>query len=154
MSDKPRRLLLSGMRAEKVMLSSPYLEWLMQNGLKVIKLHQVVEYSPKRCVRHFVQEVSDARRACDADSAQKIISDTMKLIGNSGYGALIMDKEKHRDTLYTQGRGAAQLNINDPRFKKCAAIRENLYEMEMAKAKIRFDLPIQLGYHILQLAKL
>ena len=152
LSDKPCRLLLSGMRADKIMLSSPYLKWLMQKGLKVTKLHQVVEYSPKRCFRHFVQMVSDAWQAGDADSAQKIIADTMKLIGNSGYGSLIMDKEKHQDTFYTQERGAAQLNINDPRFKKCAVIRDNLYEMEMAK--ICFDLPIQLGYHILQLAKL
>ena len=101
-----------------------------------------------------MQEVSDARRAGDADSAKKIIAETMKLIGNSGYGSLIMDKERHRDTLYTEGRGAAQLNINDPRFKKCTVITDNMYEMEMAKTKIRFDLPIQLGYHILQLAKL
>ena len=41
LSDKPRRLLLSGMRADKIMLSSPYLKWLMQKGLKVTKLHQV-----------------------------------------------------------------------------------------------------------------
>ena len=144
LSDKPRGLLLSGMRADKIMLSSPYLKWLMQQGLKITKLHQAVEYSPKHCFRHFVQEINDARRAGDADSAQKIIVDTMKLIGNSSYGSFIMDKEKHRDTLYTQGRGAAQLNINDPRFKKCAMIRENLYEMEMAKAKIHFDLPFNL----------
>ena len=101
-----------------------------------------------------MQEVSDARRAGDGDEDQKIVADTMKLIGNSGYGSLIMDKERHLDTLYAEGRGEAQLNINDPRFKKCAVITHNLYEMEMAKTKIRFDLPIQLGYHILQLAKL
>ena len=154
MSDKPRRLLLSGMKAEKLMLSSPYLKWLLQKGLRVTKLHQVVEYTPQRCFRQFVRDVSDARRAGDVDNAQKIIADTMKLIGNSGYGSLIMDKEKHQDTLYAEGWGAAQLNINDPRFKKCAAITDNLFEMEMAKTKIRFDLPIQLGYHILQLAKL
>ena len=65
-----------------------------------------------------------------------------------------MDKEKHQDTLYAEGLGGAQLNINDPRLKKCAAITDNLYEMEMAKTKIRFDLPIELCYHILQLAKL
>ena len=88
------------------------------------------------------------------DKAQKNIADTMKLISNSGYGSLIMDKEKQQDTLYAEGWGAAQLNINDPRLKKCAVITDNLYEMEMAKTKIRFDLPIQLGYHILQLAKL
>ena len=154
LSDKPRRLLLSGMRADKILLSSPYLKWLLQKGLMVTKLHQVIEYTPQRCFRKFVQEVSDARRAGDVDSAQKIIAETMKLIGNSGYGSLIMDKERHQDTLYTEGRGAAQLNINDPRFKKCTIITDNLYEMEMAKTKIRFDLPIQLGYHILQLAKL
>ena len=154
MSDKPRRLLLSGMKAEKLMLSSPYLKWLMQKGLSVTKLHQVVEYTPHRRFRQFVRDVSDACRAGDVDNAQKIIADTMKLIGNSGYGSLIMDKEKHQDTLYAEGWGAAQLKINDPRFKKCAAITDNLYEMEMAKTKIRFDLPIQLGYHILQLAKL
>ena len=154
MSDKPRRLLLSGMKAEKLMLSSPYLKWLLQKGLSVTKLHQVVEYTPQRCFRQFVRDVSDARRAGDLDNAQKIIADTMKLIGNSGYGSLIMDKERHCNTLYAEGWGAAQLNINDPRFKKCAAITDNLYEMEMAKTKIRFDLPIQLGYHILQLAKL
>ena len=154
LSDKSRRLLLSGMRAEKILLSSPYLKWLLQKGLKVTKLHQVVEYTPQRCFRKFVQEVSDARRAGDGEEDQKIIADTMKLIGNSGYGSLIMDKERHLDTLYAEGRGEAQLNINDPRFKKCAVITHNLYEMEMAKTKIRFDLPIQLGYHILQLAKL
>ena len=126
----------------------------MQKGRKVTKLHQVVEYSPKRCFRHFVQEVSNARQVGDADSAQKIIADTMMLIGNSGYSSLIMDKEKHWDTMLTQGRGASQLNIIDQRFKKCAVISENLHEKEMAEAKICFDLPIQFGYHILQLAKL
>ena len=65
-----------------------------------------------------------------------------------------MDKEKHQDTLCAEGWGAAQLNINDPRLKKCTLVTDNLYEMEMAKTKIRFDLPIQLGYHILQLVKL
>ena len=112
------------------------------------------KYTPQLCFRQFVRDVSDARRAGDVDDGQKIIADTMKLIGNSGYGSLIMDKEKHQDTLYAEGWGAAQLNINDPRFKKCSTIADNLYEMEMARTKIRFDLPIQLGYHILQLAKL
>ena len=53
-----------------------------------------------------------------------------------------------------EGREAAQMKINDPRFKKCTVIQGNIYEMEMSKSKICFDLPIQLDYHILQLAKL
>ena len=154
LSEKPRRLLIGGMKAEKILLSSHYLKWLLQKGLVVSHIYQVVEFTPKRPFRKFVQEVSDARRAGDVDKDQKIIADTMKLIGNSGYGSLIMDKTKHQDTLYAQGRGAAQLKINEPCFKKCTVIIDDTYEMEMAKKKIRFDLPIQLGYHILQLAKL
>ena len=154
LSEKPRRLLVSGMRAQRILLSSPYLKWLLHKGLEVTKIYQVIEYAPKRCFRKFVQQVSDARRSGDGDKDQKIIAETMKLIGNSGYGSLIMDKEKHLYTDYAEGRGSAQIKINDPRFKKCTAIEDDLFEVEMAKSKITFDLPIQLGYHILQLAKL
>ena len=154
LSEKPRRLLIGGMKAKKILLSSYYLKWLLQKGLVVSHIYQVVEFTPKWPFRKFVQEVSDARWAGDVDKDQEIIADTMKLIGNSGYGSLIMDKEKHQDTLYAQGWGAAQLKINEPCFKKCTIITDDIYEVEMAKKKILFHLPIQLSYHILQLAKL
>ena len=154
LTQKPRHLLVSGMKAQKILLSSPYLKWLLQKGLLVTKIYQVIEYAPKRCFRQFVKDVSDAQRAGDGDEDQKMIAEIMKLIGNSGYGSLIMDKEKHRDVLYVNGRGRAQMKINDPRFTKCTIIQEDVYEMEMLKSKITFVLPIQLGYHILQLAKL
>ena len=154
LSRKPRKVLASGMKGEKMLLSSPYLRWLLLNELVVTKIHQVVEYNPSPCFKEFVNQVSEARRVGDIDPNQAIIADTMKLIGNSGYGSLIMNKEKHREVTYIEGRGAARIKFNDPRFRKCTTIRDNLFEVEMAKKKITMDLPIQLGYHILQLAKL
>ena len=154
LSEKPRRLLVGGMAAEKILLSSPLLAWYVKHGLKVAKIHQVIEYTPRRCFKNFVNEVSDARRAGDTSPDQAIIADTMKLIGNSGYGSLIMDKEKHQDVTYIEGKGGAYLAFNNPQFRKASLINENLYEVESAKGKIVMDLPIQLGYHILQLAKL
>ena len=138
----------------KDVISSPYLRWLLRNGLIVTKIYQVVEYTPSPCFKQFVEQVSDARRAGDIDPDQAIIADTMKLIGNSGYGSLIMNKEKHQEVAYIQGKGLAQIKINDPRFRKCTTVRDDVFELEMAKNKIVMDLPIQLGYHILQLAKL
>ena len=73
---------------------------------------------PQRCFHKLVQEVSDARRTGDVDKDKAIIADTMKLQGNSVYGSLIMDKEKHQNTLYVQGIGNTHLKVNDPRFKK------------------------------------
>ena len=80
----------------------------------------------------------------------------MKLIGTSGYGSLIMDKTKHRAVKYIQGENETCLKVNDPLFQKleCLDEEEQIYEVEMAKRKHRaLDLSIQLGYFILQYAK-
>ena len=84
LSDKPRRLLVSGTKARQILLATPLLKWYLDHGLKVTKIYQVVEYRKKACFRSFVEEVSDARRAGDASPELAIIADTMKLIGNSG----------------------------------------------------------------------
>ena len=65
-----------------------------------------------------------------------------------------MDKEKHADAKYCSTLAQAQLKYNDPRFKNATEIRHDLVEIEMCKSTITFDLPIQLGFHILQMAKL
>ena len=97
------------------------------------KLHQVIEYTSQLCFQKFVQEVSNARRTGDVEKDKAIIADTMKLQGNSAYRSLIMDKDKHQDTLYIQGDGNRHLKVNDPRFKKLTAITVELYEVEMKK---------------------
>ena len=88
LSDKPRRLLVGGMKARQIMLATPLLKWYLKHGLVVTRIYQVVEFQQQRCFRDFVQEVSDARRQGNVDPDTDIIADTMKVIGNSGYGSL------------------------------------------------------------------
>ena len=154
MSTKPRRLLIGGMEAEKIMLHSELLKWYLEKGLVVSKVHQVVEFRPERVFRPFVQQVSEARRAGDADPAMKPVADGVKLIGNSAYGSVIMDKEKHQNTRYVTDEGYAQQLVNNARFKSMGELSDKLYEVSMSKSRVQCDLPIQLGYTILQLAKL
>jgi hypothetical protein len=65
-----------------------------------------------------------------------------------------MDKLKHQDVKYVSGHVAACKKVNEPGFRKMSEIDADYFEMEMAKEKIKLDLPIQLGYWILQLGKL
>lgn len=67
-----------------------------------------------------------------------------------------MDKTKHRTIDYLQGEIQACLAVNQTQFRNmsCLEPEEAFYETEMAKDKIDMDLPIQLGYFILQYAKL
>jgi hypothetical protein len=62
--------------------------------LKVTQIHQVVEYTPATCFQKFGEQVSEARRAGDADPEKKIVAETRKLDGNSSYGKTVTNKER------------------------------------------------------------
>lgn len=152
--EKPRRLLVGVMKARKLLLASPLLQWYLQHGLEVKNIYQVIEYTPMKCFQSFVTNVTEARRQGDDDPKLSVIADTNKKIGNSAYGGLIMDKLKHRNVQYIQGVDEAQKAVNKPDFVNLTLLEDSVYEVEKAKSKIVLDLPIQLGYFILQYAKL
>ncbi len=156
LSEKPRRLLVGGMKAKQILVATPLLKWYLEHGMVVSKIYQVVEYRRQKCFESFVRQVSDARREGDTMPEKAIIADTMKLIGNSGYGSLIMDKTRHRNVTYVSGENEACYQVNIPQFRtmSCLDLEDGFYEIESAKKRIKLDLPIQLGYFILQYAKL
>lgn len=86
LSKEPRRQLVGGMKGKQLLLATPQLKWYLQ---------PVVEFQQHRCFQNLVREVSDARRQGNMDPDTAIIADTIKVIGNSSYGSLIMDKTKH-----------------------------------------------------------
>lgn len=65
-----------------------------------------------------------------------------------------MDQSKHRHVTYVNGANAASQEVNNPLFMAVTELQDEVYEVEKAKKMIIFDLPIQLGYFILQYAKL
>ena len=118
-----------------MLIATPLLRRYLNHGMTVTKVYQVVEFQSQRCFQDFVSEVSDARRLGDDAPDTAIIVDTMKVIGNSGYGSLIMDKTRHCDIQYLQGENETCLKINNPLFRKvdCPDPEERYYEVEMAK---------------------
>jgi len=156
LSKKPRRLLVGGMRGRHMLIATPLLKWYLEHGMVVTKIYQVVEFTPLRCFSNFVKEVSDGRRLGDAHPDKAIIADTKKVEGNSAYGGTIMDKEKFQFVTYVQGEGRVMLEASKPQFKKLTTLIEEdeYFEVEKAKEKWNINLPIQIGYFILQYAKL
>lgn len=154
LSEKPRRLLVGGMKAKQLLIASPLLKWYLDHGLVVSYIHEAIEFGRQRCFKPFMDDVTAARRSGDKDSSLGVMASTMKLIGNSGFGSLIMDKTKHQNIKYVNDHVEACKAVNEPRFRKITEIGDDYFELEMAKKNIKLDLPIQLGYWILQLGKL
>ena len=113
----------------------------------------IIEYEPNSCFRRFGESVSTARRAGDEDPDKAIIADTMKLLGNSGYGKTVTNVDRHRDVKYCTEIGTSAL-INNKRFRQLDVVSEDAYEIEMNKSVVKYTLPLHIGFFVYQYAKL
>ena len=116
-------------------------------------MYQVIEYEPDPCFRRFGESVSAARRAGDEDPDKAIIADTMKLLGNSGYGKTVTNVDRHRDVKYCTEIGTSAF-INHKRFRQLDVVTEDAYEIEMNKIVVKYTLPLHIGFFVYQYAKL
>ena len=149
----PRRMLVGSYRGEKILLTTPLLQWYLAHGLVVDRVYQIVEYSPKPCFQQFGDSVSAARRAGDSDPDKAIIADTMKLLGNSAYGKTVTNVDRHRDIKYSTEVGTSAL-VNNKRFRQLDVVAEDAYEVTSSKARVTYDLPHHIGFFVYQYAKL
>lgn len=154
LSRKPRTLLVGGMKAKKLLLATPLLKWYIEHGLLVCNIYQVVEFGKLACFKEFGDKVTKARREGDIDKDLEVKALIEKLKGNSAFGGTIMNKEKFTKIKYVQGFRKACLAVNNPRFRKLNELNDEVFETESFNSHITMNLPIQLGYMILQYAKL
>ena len=151
----PRRMLVGSYRGDKILLTTPLLQWYLAHGLVVDRVYQIIEYEPKPCFQNFGDSVSAARRAGDADPDKAIIADTMKLLGNSAYGKTVTNVDRHRDVKYCTEVGTSlSLLIGNKRFRQLDVVAEDAYEVTSNKARVTYDLPLHIGFFVYQYAKL
>ena len=91
---KNTRYLIGSMFGERILIITPLLKWYISHGLVVTKIYQLIEFSPKRCFKGFVETVSNDRRSGDGNPNLKPVADSSKLIGEifyfiGGYNTLI-----------------------------------------------------------------
>ncbi len=86
---KSRRFLLSGLHAREFLVNTALLKFYIKMGMRVDKIHQVVEYVETHCFRNFVDEVTYYRKQAQLDPDKAVIGAVYKLIGNSSYGSQV-----------------------------------------------------------------
>ena len=154
MLNQPRRTLVGSYFGNQILVATPLLKWYVEHGLQVSNITLIIEYQPKACFKAFGENVSKARREGDKDAAKSILADTFKLLGNSAYGKVLTNVEKHREIHYVSSPQKVSKLVNTPRFQKLTELTENLVEVEMKKKRVEWNLPIQIGFFVYQYAKL
>lgn len=144
----PRRMLISTLSSEKLVVTSPLIQWYVRNGLEVRVLH-FIEYTPARCFGEFVKGVTRARQTGGALQALN-----SKIIGNAAYGGLLLRKSNHTKVRHVRSDKGCEAYVNDPNFKKLTHIGADCYEIESLHPTYKMDLPTVLGISVLSDAKL
>ena len=151
---KNNKKLLGVMKAEKILLYSPLLKWYLNHGLQVTKIHRYISFTSSRPFKWFPEEVSSARRAADQDKNKKQLGDTAKLKGNSFYGKMIENLEKHITTKFTADEKLIDKIFRSPFFEDLEEINEGVFEVRQRKRQVTITRPYQCGIAVYQLAKL
>ena len=150
---KGSKKLLGVTKTEKILLYAPMLKWYLNHGLKVTAVHKYLKYTASKPFEWFPEEVSNARRVGDSNPALKPLGDTYKLEGNSFYGKMIEDLEKHTKTIFTNSEEDVDKAFRSPFFADLAVINDT-YEVEERKRQVNINRPYQCGIAVYQLAKL
>ena len=151
---KNNKKLLGVMKTEKILLYSPLLKWYLNHGLQVTKIHKYISYTSGRPFKWFPEEVSGARRAADQDKNKKQLGDTAKLKGNSFYGKMRENLEKHMNTKFTTDEKLIDKVFRSPYFDDLEEISNGAFEVSQRKRRVTITRPYQCGITVYQLAKL
>ena len=151
---KNNKKLLGVMKTEKILLYSPLLKWYLNHGLQVTKIHRYISYISGRPFKWFPEEFSSARREADNDKNKKQLGDTAKLKGNSFYGKMIENLEKHISTKFTTDEKLIDKIFRSPFFEDLEEINEGVFEVRQRKKQVTITRPYQCGIAVYQLAKL
>ena len=107
-----KRLLISGLRARKILLATPLLKWYLNNNCEVTKIYQIIEFQPKYSFRSFIDKVTQHRIEGDQNPDKAIIGDTYKSLSNRSYGSILMDRTRHSNVRYLTNKRSIILLIH------------------------------------------
>ena len=68
---KAIKKLLAVMKAKKILLYTPLIEWYRRHGMRLTAVHQLIEYKPGMSFSWFPEEVANSRRETDKDPLEK-----------------------------------------------------------------------------------
>ena len=151
--DVPCRLLIGSYFGKRIGLMTPLLKWYLEHGLVITRIYTIVEYIPNAAFSSFMTQIAQCHQEGDRDKDKALIVEMSKLIGNSSYGRMITNKEKHHDIIYVD-ESEISTEIIDNHFYDMTELPDGYYEVEKTKKKINLDLPIHIGVFILNYAKL
>ena len=147
--DKCKKLVCNLLNKKKYVVHINSLKQALNHGLKLKKIHRVIEFNQKAWLKPYIDMNTELRKVTDNDFEK----DFYKLMNNAVFGKTMENIRKHRDIkLVTTDKKRSKL-VSEPNYHTINLISEDLSIIEMKKTKVKMNKPIHLGLSILEISK-
>ncbi|GFY45602.1 uncharacterized protein TNIN_106371 [Trichonephila inaurata madagascariensis] len=144
---KQSKLLTTLYDKERYVIPYRILKQYLQLGLKLKKVHRVLEFNQPNWLRKYIDLNTQMRTRATNDFEE----DFYKLMNNSVFGKTMENIRKGLDIGLCCDPKKAEKLIAKPNFKGRTIFDENLVAIQMHKTAVLFDKPIYVGMSILGL---
>uniref|UniRef100_A0A6P7GY74 Uncharacterized protein LOC114344439 n=1 Tax=Diabrotica virgifera virgifera TaxID=50390 RepID=A0A6P7GY74_DIAVI len=140
---------------KKYVLHYRNLKQCIQYGLRLEKVHRIIEFSQSLWLKKYI----DLNTSLRNNATNAFERDLFKLLVNAVFGKSIEDKSKRHDIRLVsvwenrRGRVGAKSLIAKPEFKSLSIFSENLVAIHLNKTKVIYDTPLYIGCSILDISK-
>ena len=139
--DKCNKLVCNLSNKKKYVTHINSLKQALNHGLKLKKVHRVIEFNQKESLKPYIDMNTELRKAAKNDFEK----DLFKLMNNSVFGKTMENIRKHRDIkLLTTDKKISKL-VSEPNYHAINLISEDLPIIEMKKTKVKMSKSIYLG---------
>ena len=148
--DKCNKLVCNLFNKKKYVTHINSLKQALNHGLKLKKVHRIIEFNQEAWLKPYIDMNTDLRKAAKSYFEK----DLFKLMNNSVFGKTMENIRKHRDIkLVTTDKKRSKL-VSEPNYHTINLISEDLSIIEMKKTKVKMNKPIYLGLSILEIIKI
>src|SRR5688572_29954288 len=126
------------------------LQFYVAMGLKIVKIHKILEFDQSRWLKPYI-DFNTVKRQAASNSFEK---DLFKLMNNSVYGKTMQNNRRHLCVKLVTNERRAKRYIARPTFQSFSIINEDVTAIKLIKSDVLLDKPIYVGMSILDISKL
>ena len=148
--DKCKKVVCNLRDKKKYVLHIKSLKQALNHGLKLKKVHRIIEFNKKAWLKPCIDMNTELRKLAKDDFEKYLF----KLMNNAVFRKTMENIRKHRNIkLVTTDKKRNKL-VSEPNYHTMNYISENLSIIEMNKTKVKMNKPIYLGLSILDISKI